>query len=89
MADTIAGTVTNVVDGDTFDLRVYHQDPGNSRKYNDNERIRITDIDAPELQSSQGQRSKDALERKIKGKTVVCYVQARDTFGRLVCEVRV
>jgi endonuclease YncB( thermonuclease family) len=89
MAETIRGPVTNIVDGDTFDMKVTHTGKENKEKYNDNERVRIAEIDAPELNTPAGKRSKDQLERKLKGKDVRCYVQARDTYGRVVAKVTV
>ena len=89
MADIIQGPVTQVVDGDTFDMTVTHTGTGNKNKYNNSERVRIASIDAPELNTAAGKRSKDALERTIKGKRVSCSVQARDTYGRVVADVKV
>lgn len=88
MADVIQGPVTQVVDGDTFDTTVTHVGTHNKIKYNDSERIRIASIDAPELNTPAGKRSKDALERKLKGKRVSCTVQARDTYSRIVADVK-
>ena len=82
MTDTIRGPVTKIVDGDTFDMDVTHVGKKNRNKYKDEERVRIADIDEPELSSPAGQRSKAKLERKLKGKDVRCYVQSRDTYGR-------
>jgi len=89
MADTIRGPVTNIVDGDTFDMKVAHVGKNNKSEYNDEETIRIADIDAPELHAPGGKRSKDILERKLKGREVRCYVQARDSYGRVVADVKV
>lgn len=89
MVDTIRGLVIEIIDGDTFDMNVTHTGNDNKNDYNNKERIRIAGIDAPELRSPRGQRSKDLLERKLKGKEVRCYVQARDTYGRVVAEVKV
>ena len=89
MADTVRGPVTNIVDGDTFDMKITMTGNNNKEKYNNEERIRIADIDAPELRTPGGQRSKELLERKLKGKEVRCYVKARDTYGRIVAEVKV
>ncbi len=75
--------MTNVVDGDTFDMKVTHTGKGNQTKYNNEERIRIADIDEPEPDTPAGKRSKEKLERKLKGKEVRCHVQARDFYGRL------
>lgn len=87
MVDTIRGPVTEVIDGDTFDMEVTHVGKSNLKKYKDNEWIRIADIDAPELPSKSGQRAKNDLEKAIGGKQVRCSVQARDNYGRLVCGV--
>ena len=89
MADTITGPVTNVVDGDTFDMNVTHVGKNNKHKYGDSERIRIASIDAPELEVPGGERSKDLLEKKLKGKKVRCNVQTRDTYRRIVADVYV
>jgi len=48
MADTIRGPVINIVDGDTFDMRVTHTGRNNQYQYNNEERIRIANIDAPD-----------------------------------------
>lgn len=87
MTDTIWGTVTNVTDGDTFDIHVTHYNKNNQKTYNNDERIRITSIDTPELPSSAGYRAKQNLEHAIGGKNVKCIIQARDNYGRLVCDV--
>lgn len=89
MADSIRGPVTNIVDGDTFDMKVTHTGKNNEYKYNDNERIRIAGINEPELQVPGGFRSKNLLEHKLLGKGVRCYVETRDTYGRIVAEVHV
>lgn len=89
MTDTIRGPVTLVIDGDTFDMDVTHTGKENKIKYNSKERIRIAKIDAPELNSQSGRRSKEALERRLNNKEVRCYVQARDAYGRVVAEISV
>lgn len=89
MTDTIRGPVINIVDGDTFDMRVTRVGKSNKYKYNDIERIRIADINEPELRFPAGKRSKEILERKLRGKEVRCYVQGRDKYGRIVANVKV
>ena len=89
MTDTIRGPVKAVIDGDTFDIKVTHTGKENKIKYNSEERIRIAAIDAPELNTAAGKRSKDALDRKLKGKEVRCYIQARDTYSRIVAKVAI
>lgn len=89
MTDTIRGPVIKIIDGDTFDMKVTHTGKDNKNKYNDEERIRIEGIDAPELGTPAGQKAKDDLERKYAGKEVRCYIQTRDDYGRLIAEVKV
>ena len=87
MYDVIWGDVTNVVDGDTFDLRVTHHGTHNKFPYNNQERIRIASIDAPVLPTAPGVRAKHQLELAISGKRVKCEVHSRDTYHRLICGV--
>jgi len=89
MADTIRGPVTNVVDGDTFDMKVTHLGKKNTDEYNTEERVRIAGGDAPELNTDEGENAKKALEKKLSEKEVRCTVQARDTYGRIVADVEV
>lgn len=88
MGDTIKGQVTNIVDGDTFDMKVTQRGTSNEHKYDDSERIRIADIDEPELNEPGGSRSKEILYRKLKGRDVLCDVQSRDSYGRVVSVVK-
>ena len=74
MADWIEGPVTQIIDGDTFDMRVEWVGRGNSRNYNNNERIRVAGIDAPELGSRFGETAKQRLLRRIGGKHVQCTI---------------
>ena len=87
MTDIIQGIVTEVTDGDTFEIRITRIGRDNRKRYSDTERIRIEKIDAPELPSPSGRRAREELERAIGGKYVRCYVRARDTYGRLICRV--
>ena len=54
MAHTIRGPVTNVVHGDTFDMRVTHVGKSNQHQHGNTERFRIASIDAPELRTAAG-----------------------------------
>lgn len=87
MADKISGLVTNVVDGDTFDVKVTWRSQYNQNNYSDSERVRINKIDAPELTNPGGLAAKERLARRIHGKMVSLTVYSRDTYGRLICDV--
>ena len=87
MVDIIQGRVTKVIDGDTFDMNITGVGANNSETYNATERIRLADMNAPELRTTTGQKAKQNLKAKIGGKIVKCNVQSRDSYGRLVCKV--
>ncbi|MFH1283019.1 MAG: thermonuclease family protein [bacterium] len=88
MLDTVDGQVTEIVDGDTFDMSIIDRGNHNKFTYNNRERIRIADVDKPELNTPQGRRSKDLLIRHLLHKQVQCHVEARDNYGRLVSKVK-
>ena len=89
MADWIEGPVTQIIDGDTFDMRVEWVGKGNSHIYNSSERIRVAGVHAPELGSRAGEVAKQQLQDRIGGRYVHCTVQTRDRYGRPVCGVQV
>jgi len=89
MADTIRGPVTNVIDGDTFDMKVTQFGNSNRYEYKNSERIRITNIYVADLLSLEGARNKQNLEKAILGKEIKCFVQSRDTYGRVVAQVTI
>jgi len=43
--DIIKGIVTNIIDGNSFDMRVTYTNENNMHTYANNERIRIQEID--------------------------------------------
>lgn len=74
----IAGNVVGVHDGDTITLLV-----GTNQQI----RIRLAEIDAPELGQSFGKRSKQALSSKVFGKAIQAKVVDQDRYGRTVGEI--
>ena len=89
MADIIAGTVTKVIDGDTFEMKIVYEDKSNKYKYNENEIIRLEGTNAPELNTPAGKIAKTNLTNKLFGASVKCVVKSRDTFGRIVADVTI
>lgn len=85
----VIGVTIRVVDGDTFIVRVECVSGkltsviGASLEY----RVRLADINAPELSTPEGVASRDALDRLLHGRTVlldVDDVSVFDRYGRLV-----
>jgi endonuclease YncB( thermonuclease family) len=89
MADTIRGLVTNVIDGDTFDMKISQLGNNNQYEYQSSERIRITNIHVADLLSLEGPRDKQNLENAILGKEVKCFIESRDTAGSVVAQVTI
>lgn len=87
--DIVNGRVTNVVDGDTFDIKVETVGTYNTYSYNQNERVRIANINQPERGASGGFLATLLLRNNLAGKFVRCSIHSRDTYGRLVCDVTV
>lgn len=74
--------VTNVVDGDTFDVT-----PGWTWSGQKGSRVRPAGYDAPEMSNVGGQAAKNKLTSLLYGKTVELGEAYRVDRGRLVCEV--
>jgi len=69
------GVVTRVVDGDTFYVSGLP------------ERVRLADVDAPELSTAEGQRAKAALEALLLGRRVCLDIDdlyKTDRYGRFI-----
>jgi endonuclease YncB( thermonuclease family) len=84
----IKGLVTNIVDGDTIDIKVTHIDPANKHTYRPDERIRIYGYNAPELDTPEGWTEKQELEKELLGKELTLFTRLRDKNGRIVAKIR-
>ncbi len=78
--EAVFGTVTRVIDGDTIEVKSV-----GARE--DNYRVRMWGIDAPESAQEYGREAADALRGKLENRPVSLMVAARDRYGRLVCKV--
>lgn len=80
LADTLAGNVVGVSDGDT--ITVLDSD---KRQH----KIRVAGIDAPEKNQPFGQRSKENLSRLVFAREVDVHWSKRDRYQRIVGKVMV
>jgi len=76
-ANTLSGKVVAVLDGDT--ITVLHEDQQT--------RVRIAGIDAPEKKQAFGQRSKQSMSDCAFGKDVVVDWKKLDRYGRAIGKV--
>jgi len=84
--DEAHGIVTNVVDGDTFDVTIEKADPRITYSV---ERIRLSDVDSPEIEANQGPAARDFTFAILMNKRVYLDIDdksgnGRDTYGRLI-----
>ena len=77
-AETFVGSVARVSDGDTVRLLV-----------NDSTelKIRLSGIDAPELDQAFGKESKNRLTKLVDGRTIEAQCSKRDRYRRWLCKL--
>ncbi len=73
----VSGRVVSVHDGDTLTVLIDHRQM----------RVRLTDIDAPELGQPFGTRSRQSLSELCFGKTAALDVRGRDRYKRTLAHV--
>lgn len=69
--------VLEVIDGDTFKIK----------DNNENRRVRLIGVDAPEIGKCLGQEAKDKLTKLVLGKDVALTDQFSDPYGRIMANV--
>ncbi len=85
--DEAYGIVTNVVDGDTFDVTVEKASEKVAYRV---ERVRLADVDSPEMDSEKGPAARDFAYAVLMNKRVFLDIDdlsktGRDSYGRLIC----
>lgn len=76
-AGSIEGYVNKIMDGDTLSVG------------EDNAKVRLVHIDAPESDQATGRSSKEALTALVKGKSIHVDIVGKDIYGRYLGEVYV
>lgn len=89
MGDVIRGKVTGAVDGDVIIITLSGVAKENTGKYNKIERIKITGSESFEVYGPAGHRTKEGLEKNLKGEFIMCYVEGRDDKKRIVGSIKV
>ena len=79
-AEQLEGRVVRVVDGDSLELLDEHDQQ---------HRIRLFGIDAPEQGQAFGRRAKESLADLVAGRTVTAHIMDEDPYGRLVALIEV
>ena len=77
--DEVYGVVTNVIDGDTFDLRIEKAD---SRIANSIERITLADVRSPDMKTVKGPAARDFTYAVLMNKRVYLDIDNYSNHGR-------
>ncbi|MEM4969676.1 MAG: thermonuclease family protein [Sulfolobales archaeon] len=84
----VYGAVVRVIDGDTLDLRVLAVYKDKYISFNGSTiRVRLADINAPELSTPEGEEAKKALSSLVSGKNIYLDIDdlyIYDRYGRVV-----
>ena len=77
-ATTLIGTVIKISDGDTLSILT---------KNHQVKKIRLSEIDAPDMKQAFGYRSKEALSTLCSGKKATAFVLNKGRYGRYIARV--
>ncbi len=83
MPDRLTGTVSRVIDGDTFELAVTDASHATRSDYKDTERVRMVSFSPPDPDSEF------SIAGSLPGRPVTCTIHSRDPYGRLIADVEV
>ena len=87
MGDGIGGSVIGILSNNAFELLITHHRKDNQEEYGKTEKIIMAKIDNPDNPQYE-EKTREDLERALKGKFVTCNVQYRDVkTDALVCNV--
>ena len=87
MGDGIGGSVIGILSNNAFELLITHHRKDNQEEYGKTEKIIMSKIDDPDNPQYE-EKTREDLEKALKGKFVTCNVQYRDVkTDALVCNV--
>jgi len=87
MANMIKGLVTNIVDGNTFEISVQNNNGLSSAGEKRTEIIRIQGMDKPSISTLSGILAKLELEKKIVGRILECEIVEKNDNDQLIAIV--
>ena len=87
--DEAYGTVTNILDGGTFDLEIEKADPRVEQR---TERVRLADVETPDMKTADGPAARDFTYAVLQGRRVYLDIDdyspsGRDSKDSLLCQV--
>ena len=85
--DEAYGTVTDVLDGDTFEVQIEKSKTGLDNRV---DWVRLADVDSPQMRTADGPAARDFTYAVVQGKRIYLDIDdqtptGRDSEGRLIC----
>ena len=87
MTDIIWGNGIKIISENKFELSVTHRKDGNSEKYEDSVKIRISDADLPGLPNNQAEWTTENLQKVIVDAFLKCEINSKTPEGDLDAKV--
>lgn len=87
--DILEGLVLDVVDGEMLELEVEHVRAPSAHQYGAREYIRVTEGDGASREAASDEESAALMGLTYQNRRVRCYVEGRDSLGRVIAEVEV
>jgi hypothetical protein len=87
--DILEGLVMDVVDGEMLELEVEHVHAPSAHQYGAREYIRVTEEGTASRESASDEESAALMGLTYQNRRVRCYVEGRDSLGRIIAEVEV
>ena len=87
MTDIIWGNGTKIISTISFEMNVTHRKDANSEKYNDVEKITISDVDLPGLTDNKSEWTTESLQKVIVNAFLKCEINSKTQEGNLIAKV--
>lgn len=85
--DIIKGKVSEVIDEKTLKIDVFYRCQENKETYENQEKVLIEELDAPDVSEIFAGRVKREIEKAVAGRFIRCDIKRRDSRGTLRCKV--
>jgi hypothetical protein len=89
MSDILEGRVTDVVDGEMLELAVDHVRARDPSQYGAQELVRVTGANEASRANAAEDEAAALMALTYQNRRVRCYVEERDSAGRIIGEIEV
>jgi len=85
--DFVIGDVTDVIDGETLNIKVDRTSEEKRHESGGSENIRIRRIWLTDIVWMNGVSTRSQIEKMLKGKRIFCSIRAQEQGGKIVADV--